>query len=473
MNDFAIVTAATPDYIKKLKWTIPTWTVKPQFAGKTLYVFHNGFKDESELYWIKQYFPDLKLVEWSMEGVEKREMMLSAFVLGAADYVEEEWFVKLDADSFFTDSQDCILESDFSHDLVAHKWGYTKPAWWMHKLNAWTAGEKWKENKKDVGAYGCKRIISWCCLHKTEFVRKAAEIGRAAEGANRLPVPSHDTYLWYMADRFDDASWAAVNMKERGVNHCHKWKSIREEVCSSDAAWNSFLNSELLKHVQLEITTACNRQCINCDRNCGTAPSSEHMTVEQVAKFVNESVNHKWNRIDIIGGEPTLHKDLPAILESLDHYRKSNPGRTFRFTSNGTGEHVKSILATLPEWVELRNSDKEEGISAFETVNDAPIDKGITNARACSIPWRCGLALTRYGYFLCGAGASIARVFGLDIGIKSLDNLTIANLQKQKKQLCKLCGHSRSTAKTSSEQVTSKSWEEAFKTYKNHSLELY
>jgi len=43
------------------------------------------------------------------------------------------------------------------------------------------------------------------------------------------------------------------------------------------------------------------------------------MSVEQIQKFINESVdnNVKWERIRVMGGEPTLHPDIFEILNLL------------------------------------------------------------------------------------------------------------------------------------------------------------
>ena len=73
------------------------------------------------------------------------------------------------------------------------------------------------------------------------------------------------------------------------------------------------------KFIEIEITYRCNLRCINCDRSCRQAPTNEQMSVEQIQKFINESVdnNVKWERIRVMGGEPTLHPDIFEILNLL------------------------------------------------------------------------------------------------------------------------------------------------------------
>jgi len=61
----------------------------------------------------------------------------------------------------------------------------------------------------------------------------------------------------------------------------------------------------------------------------------------------------------------------------------------------------------------------------------------------CAIygPHGCGVGLTRYGFFLDGAGATVARVAGHDVGVMHLRDVTPANMLKQAAVLCRICGH--------------------------------
>ncbi len=459
--EFTIVTACTPDYAESLKWSLSTWLRKPQFRDRRGIVFIHDMK--------RLPFdlpPNWRVVPWTMEGdgMTQREMMISAFILGAAREVTTTHFVKLDADCYFTDAQDVFAEEDFKLDLCAQKWSYTKPGYWVDKMTAWIngvpppppppAGEHWPRHH-------APRIISYCCLHKTAFVIKAAELAGA-----RLPVPSHDSYLWFLADHCSDFKWAARDLKSRGVRHEKRWKKIRNEACANDGAWEGPALQELFDHIQLEITWACNLACPNCDRCCGTAPSKERLALEQVKQFVADSqaAGHFWRRIDILGGEPTLHPDLLAILDAVRPIAKR-----VRLTTNGTGPFVEKVLATIPDWVIVRNSHDKKESPNFEAFNAAPNDvSGAGPAQACSIPWRCGLAFTPRGYFLCGSGAAVARVFGIPSGIDRLGNMDAPHLRRQRQQLCNYCGHSRSVAHRTDSQELSPSWKKALEEYNAH-----
>lgn len=467
MDQFSIVTGCTPDYLPKLKWSLPTWCQKPQFAGKKLIVFHHGFDDAEKAFgWIRKYFKDLQLVRWTMkECANQRELMLSSFVLGV-NHVQTPYYVKIDADTYFTDRRDVFDADDFKYSVVSHRWGYTKPGWWVNKLDGKPYDEKCKDRHHQP------RIQSICCLHNTEFVRKIAQ-----QWPDRLPVPSHDTVVWWCADRWSGYSWLGKNLGKYGVGHCSFFRKMKDGICAGDCNRSAMMDKLLMSHVQLEVTTYCQLKCHNCDRACGVAPSDEHMSLPQIWKFVEESLEagHKWSRIDVIGGEPTYYPDLNSLFNFIKIYRDKFPKCRVRFSTNGLGEKAKAVLANeIPPWVCVRNSAKTTREQPHDAYNSAPCDNGEKVARFCSVPWRCGVAVTRYGWFLCNPGASIARVFGLDIGIKHFRDVTAEALLAQKDQLCKYCGQSYVPSRhTTLKQETSESWRKAIETYKNHSLELY
>lgn len=254
---------------------------------------------------------------------------------------------------------------------------------------------------------------------------------------------------------------------------------------------------EIKNAVELEITTKCNLKCFNCDRSCRQAPSDEHMSLKQIKLFIKESLlyQRRWEYIAILGGEPTLH---PKFWKILDEFKKHNISA--ELITNGYGEIVNHTLNQLPSWLSVCNTKKQSPYQSFIYYNLAPIDFGIKTAPPCWILKSCGYGLTRYGYYPCGAGASIDRVFGFDIGIKNLKELTLSNTNRRLKILCRYCGHSpaidnilssmsekekkniyetekKSAPNFNRRYITpmSKSWIEAYKKYKKEKpkLKLY
>ena len=199
--------------------------------------------------------------------------------------------------------------------------------------------------------------------------------------------------------------------------------------------------------VEIEITTHCNLGCYNCDRSTKLAPSKELMSLDQILFFMRESIRlgRNWEYISLLGGEPTLHPQLLSIVEA---FRRLNfDTQKLQVVSNGYGREVCTVLKQLPAWVFVNNTKKTSPLQKFRLYNLAPIDFGVKDASPCCIPQNCGHGLTRYGYYPCGAGGSIDRVFGFDIGIKRLKDLTAENTERQLKVLCRYCGHSPSLDK--------------------------
>jgi len=467
-NDFTIVTAVTRDYLDLLYWGMGSWVYKPQLRGKPLIVYYNGMK-EHRLHFIRSVYPDARFIYWDMPGeISISEKMFSSFVFGAVRDVKTPYYMKFDADAYCVNDMDIWNENDFNFDLVGHKWGYTKPGYFIDILDNYYNGTN-NNIDKSKRKTRQSRIESYCCLHRTEWVKNIA-----SKFNGRLPVPSHDTTLWYYANK--EGKWQGKNLHDLGALNCNRWKSTREIICSGDIAFNPLLNKELISHVQIEITSRCNIGCIQCDRNCGAAPAGPDMELDQIWKFVEDSIKNKkaWNRIDIIGGEPTLHHKLDKIIEMIGIYIKQYPHTKVRLSTNGLGDKCIEVLKTIPSWINIRNSGKVSKEQHHSQYRDAPVDSNITHVRACSVPWRCGMGLTYNGYFPCGAGASLARIFGLDIGIKNIVDLNPDSIKKQMLQLCKYCGHSNSMEKKDAvDNSMSKSWQYAIDNYNSVKMSKY
>ncbi|MFI5324381.1 MAG: radical SAM protein, partial [Thermodesulfobacteriota bacterium] len=79
--------------------------------------------------------------------------------------------------------------------------------------------------------------------------------------------------------------------------------------------------------IEIEVMTNCTLSCFNCNRSVRQAPANEYMSLEQIEKFVTESIeqNWRWELINLIGGEPTLHPQLCEILKKIREYKDFNP----------------------------------------------------------------------------------------------------------------------------------------------------
>jgi hypothetical protein len=215
--------------------------------------------------------------------------------------------------------------------------------------------------------------------------------------------------------------------------------------------------------IEIEITTACNMACGNCDRSCGQAPSREAMTLDQIRHFVAEShaLAWRWSEIVLIGGEPTLHGDFLEIVKIL---RSLKPGRMVVAT-NGTGASIIRQAGGL-------HVQGQNNLMEYDAFNQAPCDLGMKARGQCWIPRQSGMGLSRNGYYFCGASAGIDRVFGFGVGVLNLADW--GKMAAHTGLLCGMCGHWHGR-KARDLPGTSKSWADAYAAYRERppALPLY
>ena len=236
---------------------------------------------------------------------------------------------------------------------------------------------------------------------------------------------------------------------------------------------------ERFKHIELEINTACDLACFGCDR-MSDVTTDKNMTVDQVRRFVDESLDLKWEweRIRLLGGEPTLHPQLREIVQELIRYRTEFPKCFLQVLTNGLGKAnlYRAWLESLGISLHAEMKSKDYQPSWFRNTRITPIDRdpNVGELPPCGIfgIHGCGIGLTRHGYFLDGAGASIARVAGDDIGVMNLRDVTWDSMIDQSKILCRKCGHWNPTdgtevTKQVSEtgMVTGDFWRETLRAY--------
>ena len=230
-----------------------------------------------------------------------------------------------------------------------------------------------------------------------------------------------------------------------------------------------------LKKIEIDITYRCNLKCANCNRSCTQAPTPEQMTVEQINKFIQESVtkNIRWVQITVLGGEPTLHPELLKILKSLLDYKTNHsPKTTLQLVTNGFGKHAKKVLKDIPKEIEVRNTSKDTLEPLFYPFNLAPKDSPFyifaDYRNGCATMRDCGIGLSPYGYYPCAVAAGIDRIFGFNVGRKQLPKPS-DDMNDQLNLLCKLCGHFRSgKARYTRKGLMSPSWQEAYTKYQKN-----
>jgi hypothetical protein len=205
------------------------------------------------------------------------------------------------------------------------------------------------------------------------------------------------------------------------------------------------------------------------------------MTVEQIQKFIKESIdrNVQWKRIRVLGGEPTCHSRLLEILDLLLDYRRNYSADTqIQVVTNGSGEEARSVISRIPVEIEIENSSRVNKIKPFFPFNIAPVDvdkfKNADFSNGCWITSGPGIGLTPYGYYCCAVAGGIDRIFAFDIGRKELPS-SDDTLINQLRVFCKLCGHFITITDKVTIEAVSPTWQKAYEEYKRakQCLSLY
>lgn len=270
-------------------------------------------------------------------------------------------------------------------------------------------------------------------------------------------------------------------------------KFLQSKPSKIEGKWDigrkTFLPNQ--NRIELDITYECNLKCLHCNRSCTQAPTQTHMTLDQIQRFVRESIKHnkKWEIINVLGGEPTLHPEFEDIINCLlyEYVIAHSANTTLQITSNGYGDKVQSKLKSLPQHpnVVINTNSFKTGreIPYFTPFNLAPVDHPVGQEqqyhKGCWVTAYCGIGLNHLGYFACGVAGGIERILKAKKGIQTLEDLSENLLQNQLQTYCKLCGNfsdyainrgdfmERAEKDTTPKTAMSETWDKLYKQHNN------
>ena len=227
LSDMTVVTAVSAGkYIEKLRHNLPLWMKMDNLGSQNFIVFSvNMDLHDMTLDFAREY-PNVKVLPWFYQGIGPRENAFSAFVFGTAQYVQTDYWMKLDADA--TPIVGVFDWPEYKpYMVVSSPWGYTYskgvPDPKAHVLNQL---DDWYRQRVDPAAeplfplipdpmtrFRHKRIASFCCIERTEVTRELARLC-TVDGVEKLPVPSHDTTVGYFVLRkYGEAAIKKVRFK--------------------------------------------------------------------------------------------------------------------------------------------------------------------------------------------------------------------------------------------------------------------
>jgi len=256
-TDFTLVLGVDEFHVQKLRLVLPTWLKhKPSLFERPLLVFYDRdmqLRDVDRVFSEYDIAPEYQV--WPPEPVEyfghenskwfnpQRIKMLSGFVHVPAYRVTTGYWMKLDLDVVATGRDDWIDPDWFNGDsvIISHPWSYTKPPNQMEQLDLWVYKNQDKlgvlakafplnlSPTPGANSLSHKRIISWCSFYNTNFTWLCSSFAKDTEGECKLPVPSQDGFVWYVAKRLGFGI-NRTNMKSLGWSHQSSVKNIKAEA---------------------------------------------------------------------------------------------------------------------------------------------------------------------------------------------------------------------------------------------------
>ena len=241
---------------------------------------------------------------------------------------------------------------------------------------------------------------------------------------------------------------------ERDYEKRNDNRSIKEECIAEILTKLPLTNKDVFKgrkafipnvnKVEIDITYICNLKCIGCNRSCTQAPTTESVAFSDIKQFVVDSIliDKRWELINVLGGEPTLHPEFEQIIEFIhnEYIAKHSPKTILQIVSNGYSERSRILCDKMRlnyqnVRIDYSSYKTDKVVEYFSSFNDAPIDddkfKEADFKKGCWVTSYCGIGLNKNGYYACAVAGGIDRIINKNKPIAKLTEITQEKLEKQ------------------------------------------
>lgn len=286
-------------------------------------------------------------------------------------------------------------------------------------------------------------------LSNSKWIEKCDDYAMMIPIVEMSKSPLQSDYICYFYERDYKNRNAQREIKEESISEIlNKPPLCSENVFAIRQKFRPDFN-----RIEIDITYDCNLKCYGCNRSCSQAPTMEHIDIRDIENFISESIEKgkKWSVINVLGGEPTLHRDFLKIIELLQNYAdRYSPEIMIKVVSNGVTAQSRNLCEiarsnfknVVIDYASYKTNNKIEYFSPF---NDAPVDdenfKEADYTKACWVTSYCGIGLSSRGYYACAVCGGIDRVQDGNNGLKSFSELTEEKLIEHYNRFCKLCGN--------------------------------
>ena len=183
-------------------------------------------------------------------------------------------------------------------------------------------------------------------------------------------------------------------------------------------------------------------------------PTKESVTLDNIRFFIQDSIANgiKWNLINVLGGEPTLHPDFKEIIKTIvfEYVEKFSPNTIILIISNGLTERSRQLcdeMRNLYKCIRIATDSykTKKEVEYFSPFNDAPRDdwkfKHADYSKACWVTTLCGIGFNARGYYACALCGGIDRILKTNSGYKELKDLTKEHIIAHYEKFCPYCGN--------------------------------
>lgn len=176
-----------------------------------------------------------------------------------------------------------------------------------------------------------------------------------------------------------------------------------------------------METIQIEVTNACVNQCSNCTRLVGHHPKPYFMDMDYFKKAVDSLLNFPA-MVGMMGGEPLLHPQFPAMCEYLSS--KFPPAKCGLWTCLPEGkEHYREIIVKTFGNIFINDHSRDDVLHSPVLVPAREVCRGNYNAMwylidHCWVQNGWSASINPNGAFFCEVAASLSMLLGFKEGWK-------------------------------------------------------
>lgn len=261
LSEVTVIVSLDKQHVDEFKWCYPTWKrYRPQMELMPMVIVCDTLiVSEDEWYEILEPILQRPFVvsSWDNDDMyhpeaDQRENMLTALVAASTYSVNTDWYMKIDADTYCREYSDEWFDSDWfdkKYSYIAPRWGYTKPAQMLYSCEEWAMEQPYLWGLPEVvpldsypenrlrSTVKHRRMASWVGFGNTEFTRLAWGLV-VSSGSRRMPCPSQDTFLSFMAEKL---AWPIKQHNMKKYGWAHGWKHAKRMINNNFDEFSEFL----------------------------------------------------------------------------------------------------------------------------------------------------------------------------------------------------------------------------------------